>query len=84
MDDFDARKRTTQTVLDWIIELRGNDVASLWAWETTPIPCGLPSDEQLEEGLALAAGEVHISELLRRAYAHMNEVCAAESRTEET
>jgi hypothetical protein len=76
VDDFDERKARTQIVLDWIIESRGNDVAGLWAWETTPMPCGLPSDEQLEAGLRVATGEVHINDLLAATYAEMDRLLA--------
>lgn len=64
MDDFDERKRTTETVIGWIVESQGEKAASEWAWGATPIPCGLPSDKQLDEGLRVATGELTIGELL--------------------
>jgi len=54
---FEERKRATETIIDWITEYRGSDLATYWEWERTPMPCGLPLDEQLDEGLALALGD---------------------------
>jgi len=50
----DERKRATQVLVQWLTEERGEETASFWAWERTPMPFGLPSDEQLDEGLRLA------------------------------
>jgi len=49
------RKDATIAVLTWLEETCGKDIADTWAWCHTPMPCGLPLDEQLEEGLAWAA-----------------------------
>jgi len=65
-EQFRDRKRRTQSVLDLISERHGSSVARDWAWACTPIPCGLPSDEQLEDGLRLARGDTTIEALLRR------------------
>jgi hypothetical protein len=51
---FEERRNATQTVLAWITESCGSKSADFWAWEMTPMPCGLPSDEQLEDGLQMA------------------------------
>lgn len=52
---LEDRRAATVTVIDWLTETCGPDVANAWAWEHTPMPCGLPSDEQLAEGLSWAA-----------------------------
>ena len=70
-DDFDERKAATETVLRWIEEAHGERAASSWAWECTPIPCGLPSDQQLDEGLRIASGELDLREHVSRCYAEM-------------
>jgi len=53
----EQRHKAAQAVTAWITEYRGERIASYWVWERTPMPCGLPDDEQLAEGLALALGE---------------------------
>jgi len=53
-----------KTVVQWITERHGDHVASDWLWNCTPYPCGLPTGEQLEEGLQLAAGELTIGALI--------------------
>ena len=45
------RKAAAVAVSEWLTEYAGEDVASFWVWERTPMPIGLPSDEQLAEGL---------------------------------
>ena len=69
---------TAQTVVDWIAERHGERAASRWLWNCTPYPCGLPSAEQLEEGLRLAAGEVTLDAVIaaceRRMEAAMAEI----------
>ena len=50
------RREATKIVIGWITETLGEHVADYWAWERTPMPIALPSDEQLEEGLRLACG----------------------------
>lgn len=73
----DQRKEAAVTVTRWITEAHGDQVASAWVWECTPMPCGLPSDEQLHEGVSLALGEVTIGELLAKSYREMDEEMAA-------
>jgi hypothetical protein len=52
---LEQRRAATESVLVWLTETCGEDVANEWAWEHTPLPCGLPLDEQLERGLQFAA-----------------------------
>ena len=59
----DKRHKQTVIVMEWITEKYGPEVASWWYWECTPMPCGLPDDEQLRDGLRLAAGEMSIAQL---------------------
>lgn len=73
---FDERKDATRAVIAWIVEALGDQAADTWAWEATPMPCGLPSDEQLDEGLRVATGELRMSDLLDRVYAEMAEAAA--------
>lgn len=47
----EQRKRAAVTICEWLTEYCGQATADYWAWERTPMPCGLPSDEQLDEGL---------------------------------
>ncbi len=68
---FEARKRATETLIGWIEQVHGQEVAYAWAWECTPIPCGLPDDQMLDDGLSLVLGEVTIGELRARAYREM-------------
>lgn len=77
MDDFVERKAATEAVIGWIVAERGEPAASTWAWECTPIPCGLPSDRQLDEGLRIATGELDLREHVARCYAEMDEQMAA-------
>jgi hypothetical protein len=65
--DERMRREATVTLLEWIAAAHGEKVAHCWAYNLTPIPCGLPLDSQLENGLRLATGEVSLGELLRRA-----------------
>ena len=53
-DEVDRRERT-KLVITWLAETCGEDVADMWCWEHTPMPCGLPSDTQLAQGLEWAA-----------------------------
>lgn len=69
----DLRKQAAETVVRWITDMQGEEVAQAWVWECTPMPCGLPSDEQLQEGLSLALGEVTIGALLAKTYREMDE-----------
>ncbi len=72
----DQRKEATTTVIRWITDAHGDEVAGAWAWECTPMPCGLPSDEQLHEGVSLALGEITIGALLAKSYRAMDEAMA--------
>lgn len=51
---FEERRAATKVVIGWIIESCGDAAADYWAWERTPMPCDLPSDEQLDEGIEMA------------------------------
>ncbi len=51
---FEERKQAAKAVVAWLIEYHSEEVANYWAWECTPMPCGLPSDKQLEHGLSMA------------------------------
>jgi hypothetical protein len=51
----EQRYEATLAVLCWLEESCGKDVAHRWFWEHTPMPCGLPLDDQLEQGLLWAA-----------------------------
>lgn len=62
----DLEREPTKAVLGWIEEAHGPAVASAWAWNCTPIPCGFPTPDILEEGLALALGEVTIGALIAK------------------
>ncbi len=73
-ETFEARKRATETVMRWIEDAHGEEVAGAWAIECTPIPCGLPDDQMLDDGLSLALGEVTIGQLIARAHASMLEL----------
>lgn len=57
------RHEATLAVIHWIQETWGNEMADWWAWECTPMPCGLPDDEQLEDGLRLATKEISPGQL---------------------
>jgi len=48
------RQKETEEVLALLEAAGGPDLASHWAWEMTPMPCGLPSDKQLAQGRELA------------------------------
>lgn len=67
----EARRSATQAVLKWIEERHGGEAAGIWAMSCTPIPCGLPDDEMLEDGLSLAVGEVTLGALLAKTEAEM-------------
>ena len=67
----EQRRTATIAVETWIRESLGNDAALLWLWELTPMPCGLPSDAQLDEGLRIAAREAELFEVLERTHAEM-------------
>lgn len=60
----EQRKEATIAVYDWLVEYKGEELAQFWMWERTPLPCGLPLDRQLEEGMMMALG--HVPEDLRR------------------
>lgn len=71
------RKAAAVAVTEWIVEMRGEETAQTWAWECTPMPCGLPTDEQLAEGLAVALGDLSIGALLDKCYREMDEAFQA-------
>jgi hypothetical protein len=52
--DARVRRVATKHILGMLTAAHGPKVADYWAWERTPMPCGLPSDEQLGEGLRMA------------------------------
>ena len=76
-DGFAEREAATETIIGWIVESKGERTASEWAWGATPIPCGLPSDKQLDEGLRVATGELSIGTLLSQVDREMIEQMAA-------
>lgn len=69
------RIAAAQAIVDWLREYRGEDEAELWMWNLTPMPCGLPLDDQLEDGLRIAAGEASIYVLLDKAEQEMRDWC---------
>ena len=70
------RREAAIVVTEWITDALGDDVAKAWVWECTPMPCGLPSDDQLAEGLSLALGEITINALLDKTYREIDEQMA--------
>lgn len=50
----EQRQEETRKVLAELTDAGGEELASYWAWERTPLPCGLPLDEQLVEGRKMA------------------------------
>lgn len=44
------RKAEAVRIAKELTEVCGEDTASYWVWEETPMPCGLPDDEQLAVG----------------------------------
>lgn len=70
------RRKSALYISEWIEELQGREASELWVWECTPIPCGLPSDQQLEEGLAVALGEISIGCLVNRSHEEMTAALA--------
>ena len=77
-DEQIDRKRRTLEVVGAIAMRHGDDTASTWVWNCTPMPFGLPSDEQLESGLRLVHGDVTIDELVGRVIADMDALVARE------
>lgn len=49
MTDEERRAETVRIAKE-ITEVCGEHAASYWIWEETPMPCGLPDDEQLALG----------------------------------
>jgi len=49
-----ARRYATYWILTALDRLHGENYGAAWAWELTPIPCGLPTWGQLAQGLMLA------------------------------
>lgn len=74
-----SESETMQIVYDWIVETQGEEAAEIWLWACTPFPCGLPTDEQLEEGLAVAYGKITLGQLLAKVDAEMRR-CLEEHR----
>lgn len=72
---FSERKQATIAVYEWLTEAKDEEFANLWLWAATPFPAGLPSDEQLDEGLRVATGELSLSDVLAKVEADMEEAC---------
>ncbi len=53
------RRKRTRRVIAALERAHGEKFTSYWAWEMTPMPCGLPDDGQLDLGFALAALPTH-------------------------
>lgn len=49
MSDIE-RKAEAARIAKELTEVCGEATASYWVWEETPMPVGLPSDEQLARG----------------------------------
>lgn len=64
--NVDEIKAQWLTLCEWIDEAHGTEVANLWLWTCTPYPAGPPSQKQMDDGLALAAGEIEFETLRRR------------------
>lgn len=56
MDD-ELRLEASKLVVRLLESVRGKEIADFWAWELTPMPCGVPSWEQLAEALRMAVGD---------------------------
>lgn len=69
------------TVYGWICEARGVAEAHAWAWSCTPFPCGYPSEEQLEEGMAIATGELTLNDVMAKVEAEMKALMDEHRRT---
>lgn len=72
--DFQERKQATITVLEWLAEAGGDTLANWWLWTATPFPCALPLNEQLDEGLRLATGELSERDLWVKVEAELRTV----------
>jgi hypothetical protein len=48
------RQEETRRIIAALEAAGGKKLADYWSWEMTPMPCGLPSDEQLAEGRKMA------------------------------
>ncbi len=81
-EDHEGQRAKAGIVIAWIVEALGEEAASTWAWECTPMPCWLPSDEQLDEGLRIASGELDLREHVTRCYAEMDEQMATYRATQ--
>ena len=53
------RRKRTLRVVAALERAHGERFANHWAWEMTPMPCGLPTTRQLDMGFALAALPTH-------------------------
>lgn len=49
----EERKAEAGRIAKELSAIGGEELADYWVWEMTPMPVGLPSDEQLEEGRKL-------------------------------
>lgn len=78
----EATRDEVAIVLGWLAERGGDELANVWAWECTPMPCWAPSYEQVEEGMRIAAGEVDINDVLRRVYDEMDRLARLPSLSE--
>jgi len=73
MTPDDLRRDATLAVVTWIEESLGREVAHEWIWVCTPYPAGLPSDEQLAQGLAIAVGELSYEAARKRVHEEMDD-----------
>jgi hypothetical protein len=67
------RGRAFITVAKWIEEAIDMKAAHDWAWTCTPYPCGLPSDDMLDEGLNVAIGALDLSTFKSRVSREMDQ-----------
>jgi hypothetical protein len=62
----ELHKQATLAVIEWIAEKHGEAAADWWLWEATPLPCWLPSERQLWDGMRLALGEFSLIQFKER------------------
>ncbi len=72
----EATRDECRTVIGWLTEKGGDELASTWVWECTPMPCGAPTYEQAWEGVCIAAGDLDINDVLRQVYDEMSRLAA--------
>lgn len=80
----DQRKEATMALYEWITEAHGERSANEWLWAATCYPCDLPLDDQLEDGLRLASGEISFGALLGKVERQMEEAVDAYVAANET